>query len=99
MLLWTRVPMGCDEGGVPELHRTTGDKPMSDINESDVLRNAHASGSMTDWSDNPEPSFPDKDPQTILDTEDATGDAYLWHAMRSSESWLQFDGELADLER
>lgn len=37
------------------------------------------------------------DPRTILDTEDATADAYLWSSYNASEAWLQFEGELLDI--
>jgi len=92
------MSVGCDEGDVPELQRPECVEPMSDIEEGDVLRNANADGSITTWMENPEPSFPERDPQTILDTEDATADAYLWQSMNSSEAWLQYEGELAEIE-
>lgn len=71
---------------------------MSDISKDDVLRNASASVSITTWMENPEPSLGEKDPQTILDTADATADAYLWEPMNSSEGWLQYEGKLMDIE-
>lgn len=49
------------------------------------------------WNENPEPSVGTCDPRTILDTE-GSHDAYLWHSMESSEQWLAYDGNLADVK-
>ena len=49
------------------------------------------------WAKNPEPSCVEPDPRIILDTNDATADAYLWHSHNSSEGWLQFTGMLMDV--
>lgn len=70
---------------------------MTDISKDDVLRNANASGSITDWMENPEPALGERDPQTILDTEDATADAYLWNTSLSNDAYLQYEGELMDI--
>lgn len=37
------------------------------------------------------------DPRVVLDTDDATADAYLWDTANCNEGWLQFDGELMDI--
>jgi len=52
--------------------------------------------SFQQWNENPEPSVGTFDPQTILDT-DGTYDAYLWHAMKSSDQWLAYNGPLLDI--
>jgi hypothetical protein len=51
------------------------------------------------WAENPEPDKRALDPQTILDTEDENADAYLWNVRDCKEQWLQFDGELVDIEQ
>lgn len=37
------------------------------------------------------------DGRVILDTEDATADAYLWSSHNCTEAWLQFEGELQEI--
>lgn len=50
------------------------------------------------WNNDPEPSMPTLDPQTILDMGVARHDAYLWHSQNSSEGWLAYDGELLEIK-
>jgi hypothetical protein len=50
-----------------------------------------------EWEREPTPDEPALDPQVILDTDDATADAYLWESHNSSEGWLQYDGELLSI--
>jgi N-formylglutamate amidohydrolase len=69
----------------------------TDIHEEDVLRNAHSMRSKTAWAQNPEPNKNEHDPRIILDTEDATADAYLWKTTNTSEAWLEYKGELATI--
>lgn len=47
------------------------------------------------WARNPEPAAPEPDPQTILDTDEASYDAYMWTSQNCSEGWLAYDGPLA----
>lgn len=71
----------------------------TDIHEEDVLRNAHSMRSKTRWAQNPEPDKHEMDPHVILDTEDATADAYLWDATNPKKGYLQYKGELASIEQ
>jgi hypothetical protein len=50
------------------------------------------------WAYNPEPAIPELDGKTILDTNDAKADAYMWRSMNASEAWLAFSGELMEIE-
>lgn len=50
------------------------------------------------WANTPEPDPQQFDPQTILDT-GGSYDAYLWHSMHSSEQWLAYEGNLAEITR
>lgn len=49
-----------------------------------------------EWVSDPEPEVPEMDPKVILDT-DGSYDAYLWHTMESSETWLAYSGDLANV--
>lgn len=51
------------------------------------------------WANEPEPPVPQLDPQTILDTQAATADGYIWNARNCQEEWLQFEGELLPVEQ
>ncbi len=53
--------------------------------------------SFQQWNENPEPSVGKPSPDTILDTDDATADAYLWESKNSIEGWLQFKGSLMNI--
>lgn len=48
------------------------------------------------WRRNPEPGFPAKNPQVILDC-NIDGQAWLYDSMNESEAYLVFKGETADL--
>lgn len=37
--------------------------------------------------------------QTILDTEDASYDAYLWNVENCKEQWLAFEGNLMEISQ
>ena len=39
-----------------------------------------------------------QDGRVILDTQDATADAYLWESHNFQEAWLQFNGTLQEIE-
>jgi hypothetical protein len=47
------------------------------------------------WEQNPKPIAAGPDGTTILDTDEASYDAYLWSSMNCSEQWLAYDGPLA----
>jgi hypothetical protein len=51
------------------------------------------------WDGNPKPSSNQADPQTILDTDEASYDAYLWSSRDCSEQWLAYDGPMAVVQR
>ncbi len=48
-----------------------------------------------EWQSTPEPISSRTDPQTILDTDEASYDAYMWSSVDCSEQWLAYDGPLA----
>ena len=74
---------------------TMGDD--TDIDKEEVLAHARSMRIKTAWAQNPEPNKNERDPRIILDTDDATADAYLWKTTNTGESWLQYEGELAEL--
>jgi hypothetical protein len=49
-----------------------------------------------EWSRCPEPPFPEKDPQTILDC-NIEGQAWLYNSGNEVSEWLVYDGETADV--
>lgn len=51
------------------------------------------------WDGNPEPDTVQADPQTILDTDEASYDAYLWSSIDCNEQWLAYDGPMAVVQR
>lgn len=51
-----------------------------------------------DWVNNPEPSLPEPDSQTILDT-NIYGQAWLYNTQQESTEWLTYHGETKDLRR
>lgn len=48
------------------------------------------------WADNPEPLKHEGDPKVVLDTDDATADAYIFESHNSQDAWLQYEGELME---
>jgi len=50
------------------------------------------------WKRNPEPSFPSKNPQVILDC-NIDGQAWLYDSMNESESYLVFEGEPVEIKQ
>lgn len=70
----------------------------TNIHEEDILHNAHSMRSKTSWAQNPEPDKSELDPQVILDTEDATADAYLWKTTATDEGWLAYKGETVEIK-
>jgi hypothetical protein len=52
------------------------------------------------WDDNPEPEKGDMepDPRSIIDTDLREHDAYMWESHNCKEGWMEFTGELLDIE-
>jgi len=50
------------------------------------------------WKRNPEPSFPSKNPQVVLDC-NIDGQAWLYDSMDETESYLVYEGEPAPLKQ
>jgi hypothetical protein len=46
------------------------------------------------WARNPEPSIPDRDPQTIVEAEPV---AYIWNTQNETTEWLHFSGETMEI--
>jgi len=51
------------------------------------------------WEQNPEPIAAGPDGTTILDTDEASYDAYMWCARNCQEGWLAYDGAMAVVQR
>jgi hypothetical protein len=49
-----------------------------------------------EWSSNPEPEFPSKNPQVILDC-NIDGQAWLYDSMNEGDAYLVFKGDAAEL--
>jgi hypothetical protein len=50
------------------------------------------------WKRNPEPSFPSKNPQVVLDC-NIDGQAWLYDSMDETESYLVYEGDTAPIEQ
>jgi len=51
-----------------------------------------------EWKRNPEPSFPSKNPQVVLDC-NIDGQAWLYNSMNETEAYLVYEGETEELVR
>jgi len=49
-----------------------------------------------EWSSDPEPAFPSKNPQVILDC-NIDGQAWLYDTMNESDAYLVFKGDVANI--
>lgn len=59
------------------------------------LKNPKMAQLQHKWQNNPEPMAAGPDGTTILDTDEASYDAYLWSSRNCQEGWLAYDGALA----
>jgi hypothetical protein len=60
-----------------------------------ALKNPQMARLHHKWQNNPEPMASPQDGTTILDTDEASYDAYFWSAHNCQEGWLAYDGALA----